>query len=73
MPLTDNEVIDKFNHNYALILDDYLHDLKNKCNDEGINILDKPKSSIGQDFLDLILFNADLIKTFPSRKKTKML
>jgi len=68
MPLTDLEVINKFNHNYALILDDYLYDLKEKCNGEGINILDNPKSSIGQDFVDLILFNTDLLKTFSAPK-----
>ena len=69
--LSDQEVIDKFHLKYALILDDYLFNLKQKCRDDGVNILDKTGPATNNDFLELILYNTDLPKSFLSSKKTK--
>jgi phage terminase Nu1 subunit (DNA packaging protein) len=67
--LTDQEVIDKFHLNYAIILDDFLFNLKQKCAADAINILDKVGQNTNQDFLELILYNTDLPKSFLAKNK----
>ena len=69
MPTTE-EVRETFYENYSLILDDYLYNLKKSCADNQLNILNDTDVSTNIDFVDLILENCDLKKSFTSKNIT---
>ena len=56
---TVEEIQDNFYIKYGNKLMDLLSEIKEDCNANAINILDKPKQDYISEFVDLILLNID--------------
>ena len=56
---TVEEIQDNFYIKYGTKLMDLLSEIKEDCNANAMNILDKPKQDYISEFVDLILLNID--------------